>query len=137
MSIETLASELGDVPDEVLEEALDELNDGGIVEYDERNGYLSPRHALFWHTDPVVKGWSPKEDARICAEMLVREEENMVDMPYLSEKTGWAPRRLNVAASYLSEHELICAVTAMGTAPWAYYQLNATVKTRRFLKDKQ
>lgn len=137
MDVETLAGNLNEVCVEVLEEALDELNEKGIIEYEAHDGYVSPRHALFWYTDAVVKGWYPKEDARTCAELLLQEGERNVPITYISEKTGWPPRRLNVAVSYLSERGLIYARTAMGTYPWGYYELEATVKTRRFLKDNR
>ena len=64
---------------------------------------VTPTEALFWEVDGYTKGWRPREDARALARMLVTDQ--AISVPAAAAKLGWAPRRMNPAASYLLRHE--------------------------------
>jgi hypothetical protein len=52
--------------------------------------------------------------------------------PSLQEKTGLPPSRLNNAVAYLDDHGVATVLGALGTAPFGFYQVQATSSTRRF-----
>jgi hypothetical protein len=124
-----------DVSKEDLEEAIDELKDYGLIGFIAAGDHVFSQEPLFWHLDPLVKKWQPKEDARRLAEILVNEGEDGTSLTTLEQKTGWPIRRLNPAATFLKEQDIV-EVWDGNAHPYAYYGLAPTVKTRRYLKDR-
>lgn len=123
---------------DLTEEALDELKEEGFIVINREIGGDSPRvypcNMLFWKTDPILRGWNPVDDARVLASMLVNDKQGM---SYLSEMDKWGQRRINPAATYLVEHDLVeASKTVPVPHPYAYGRLIATTKTRRFLRNE-
>jgi hypothetical protein len=84
--------------------------------------------ALFAESDPAL-------DAQGLARFLVGGTDDQVLMVDIAAGLGWTPRRLNPAASYLANADVVMAQSAMGSAPYYYRYLQRTVTTRRFVRD--
>ncbi|OGW02161.1 MAG: hypothetical protein A2Z59_03675 [Nitrospinae bacterium RIFCSPLOWO2_02_39_17] len=124
--------------EDLAEEAIDELKDEGFVGVILTiNAPLRvfPHNRLFWETDSVCKRWTPSDDARILSSILVNGDQDGANLSEMDKKLNWGPRRINPAATYLVEHDMVQASKAIGTHPYAYAWLRATSKTRRFLRN--
>jgi len=123
------------VSKEDLEEAIDDLKDYGLIGFIAAGEHVFSQERLFWHLDPFVKKWQPKEDARKLAEILVNQGEEGTSLTTLEQRTGWPVRRLNPAATFLKEQDIV-QVWDGNAHPYAYYGLAPTVKTTRYLKGR-
>lgn len=119
--------------EDLAEEAIDELKDEGFVEVIHAiNAPLRvfPHNRLFWETDLILRRWNPANDAKTLSSMLVNSNQDGAQISELDRQLGWRPRRINPAATYLVEHDLVQASQSIGTHPYAYAWVRATTKTR-------
>lgn len=122
--------------------AADELQERGWVRLHistnmGRAGFarISPEPILFINVDRFVKGWDPAVDASALAAILVNSAQESLTMQEADKKLSWGPRRINSAAHFLILRELAKGhVFQSGDDPYAYYYLEATPRTKRFLQ---
>lgn len=97
-------------------------------------GRISPTPLLFFNMDPHVKGWNPEADARNLAAFLVNHGDDLVALSEADKELQWGPRRINPGAHFLVLHELAIGHRRQaGVQPYAFYYLQVTPKTKRFV----
>ena len=113
-----------------FEDALDELGDKVQVSSDS----VWPKEQLFASFDQYWKKWNPAEDARRLAADLVNDKTFPRVLSEIGERYGWDARRLNPAAAYLINRELVHTERVMGAQPWLTRWIEDTAETRRFVR---
>lgn len=126
------------IPEDELEEDLYELKHKGLITIHKALNtprgiaHISPKNALFWEIDPLVKDWDPIKDAIKIAGLLANKES--LSATELQKLTKWSTRRLNPAISFLVEHEYVLALETMHPQFVSPY-LHRTAETIRFLRE--
>lgn len=134
VSLATLPETLGCSPGEA-EEVVDELGEARLAETNNEipPSVVFPTDRLFWHLDPLFGDNDPVADSKLLARVLVEAGE--MEMEAMGARLGWPPRRLNPAATYLVMHKLAAqGDQALGTAPWIFWRMAPTPRTRRFVQ---
>lgn len=125
-----------------INDAIDELEEYGLVKvykhmgtapYD--FGEAEPTYALFLHFKNEGLDYNPIEDIKVIASALAASEKN-INGEEIQELTGLPPVRLNRAVAYLGDYEIIDVMKSFGTAPFGFYRIKATRKTRQFVSEK-
>lgn len=95
--------------------------------------HLEPTLLLFLHTDPILRGWDPRQDAvALAAAMVNLAKDGGIALADVDQHLGWGPRRLNPAADYLRLHRYVQALESMGSLPYTYSYAFVNHRTRRF-----
>ena len=140
---QTTVSEIAEqtnLPEENVDDALHELGGLGLVKKTRlTNGVtrVLAKDELFVTFDKFWKPWDPAEDAvKIAADML-NDDGFPAWLKEIGERYGWEPRRVNPAAAYLINRDIVMGGTASGTGCW----LAACIQpkegaTRRFVKSR-
>jgi hypothetical protein len=118
--------------EEDFEDALDELDDKVQVSSDCR----WPKEELFASFDQCWKEWNPAEDAQRLAGDLVNDKTFPRVLSEIGERYSWDARRLNPAAAYLINRELVSTNRVMGAQPWLTLWIEDTAETRRFVRSR-
>lgn len=63
--------------------------------------HVSPTARFFWETDPLWRGWHPRQDARTLARLLVKASDHAISVPTSDQALRFGPRRVNPAVSFL------------------------------------
>lgn len=96
------------------------------------------KSCLFTEFDRHWKDWDPREDALKLAADIMNDESFPADSKSIAEHYGWEPRRLNPAATYLHERDLIQDFKVLGQPQFEYYRIvGKPDEMRRFLKSRQ
>ena len=139
---QTTVSEIAEqtnLPEEDVDDALHELDGLGLVEKKNFADHVIvlAKDELFVTFDKFWKPWDPAEDAvKIAADML--NDDGFPDsLEKIGERYGWEPRRVNPAAAYLINRDVVMGGTALGTGRWlaAWIQPKEGA-TRRFVKSR-
>jgi hypothetical protein len=98
---------------------------------------LQPQPALFFETDPELKGWDPAADAVVLAAAMlnIAGTNGYAQLAQVDAQLGWGPRRLNPAAEYLESHGYIRAPRTHGSKPYVFSSVHVDFKTRRFVES--
>ena len=138
---QTTVSEIAkqtNLPEEDVDDALHEL--GGLVQKTRlMNGVtrVLAKDELFVTFDKFWKPWDPEKDAmKIAADML--NDDGFPDsLEEIGDRYGWEPRRVNPAAAYLINRDVVMGGKALGTGRWlaAWIQPKEGA-TRRFVKSR-
>lgn len=94
------------------------------------------KDSLFSEFDQYWQEWNPAQDALKLAADMVNDEEFPEALRDIAEKYGWPARRLNPAANYLCERDVVDPLNALGSAPFSSACIMKTVATRRFVKSR-
>lgn len=111
-----------------------DLVDGGLLREMNVRGHYTPEPALFVDFDEAFMPFSPSEDARKLANLIVTGDERASDVRELAERLGWSPRRMNSAICYLQRAGAVDSRQALASAPWRAVQLVRTDHTLRFAR---
>jgi TIR domain len=139
LDIDDLQSELGLDLDQIAV-AVDELQDRGMVKVlgDANSAIgirmISPGVALFFETDPALKGWNPVEDAHALAVAAVNTGQNGFTLDEMTKQLGWEPRRINSAAYVLDVYGYAKGLRVHDPI-YAFGTMLITPKTRRFAQQ--
>ncbi|OYT19925.1 MAG: hypothetical protein CCU26_09125 [Nitrospira sp. UW-LDO-01] len=120
--------------------AADELRARGWVEVQADGSlvgfrYIQPTIFLFIETDPTLKGWDPRQDAKAVARAAIELNELSLSSREVGEKLGWEPRRLNPAMSWLENRGHAKFSSAMGSSPYRFTTMFVTPSTRRLASE--
>lgn len=91
---------------------------------------------LFVTFDKHFTSWDPAADALTIAADLVNDDRFPGDLRLIAERYGWPPRRLNPAAAFLINRDLVMGPQALGTHPWLTAGIMRIDATRRFVKSR-
>lgn len=139
---QTTVSEIAEqtnLPEEDVDDALHELDGLGLVEKKNFVDHVIvlAKDELFVTFDKFWKPWDPEKDAvKIAADML--NDDGFPDsLEEIGERYGWKPRRVNPAAAYLINRDVVMG----GKASDGGYWLAACIypkegATRRFVKSR-
>lgn len=125
-----------------INDAVAELEDHGLVTtlnffgtalFD--FGLVKPTYALFLHFKDNGVEYDPFNDIKSVASAVSARNEK-IGGRLIQEITGLDPLRINRAVAYLEDYGKIDAIHAMGTAPFDFYHLQSTWKTRQFVDSK-
>lgn len=126
-------AEKTELSEEDVEDALDEL--GGMVEVGRYRVLV--KDELFATFDKFWKPWNPAEDARKIAADLVNDEDFPQLLKEIAERYKWEPRRINPAAAYLINRDVVRSEQVLGTAPWLTKWISPKDgDTRRFVRSR-
>jgi hypothetical protein len=131
-----------ELSDEDIIDAVEELSDIGVLLKHSAFGngpfgfaIVSPRSEIFARFDKYYMEWTPEVDAIMLASILSSRGDNAASLSELSEQTGWQPRRLNPAISFLVNRSYIEASDEICAPPWAHTWVRGTSATRRFIRS--
>ncbi|MBX3028203.1 hypothetical protein KF840_25215, partial [bacterium] len=97
---------------------------------------LRPTSLLFVDTDPYLRNWDPRHDAKRIANLVLEQNDEQAVVVDLARTLGWEPRRMNPALYVLVRASAIDpSPPSSGAYPFAYDDFLVTVRTRRFLAD--
>lgn len=119
---------LDDLP---FDAALSELTDHRLV--DNRNGWLSSTHQMPLAL-PHEIDYSPSTDDQQVARAAVDTNKQITNAD-LAALVALPVDRLNRAVKRLDDKQALHVSKAMGTAPYAFYYVNAVGATLRYLKN--
>lgn len=105
--------------------------DGGLVGF----RYIEPTIILFIETDPPLRGWDPRQDAKAVAQTAVGMNDQSLSPREIGERLGWEPRRLNPAMSWLEHGGYATFSSAMGTSPYRFTTMFVAPSTRRLASE--
>ncbi|THI84955.1 MAG: diguanylate cyclase [Nitrospira sp. CG24A] len=130
----------GQLTEEELTIAADELRARGWLTTDVDGSkigfrYIQPTPFLFFETDPDLRGWDPRQDAKTVAMVAVGMEEESLSPRKIGEKLGWEPRRLNPAMSWLENQGFAKLYSTMGSSPYRFTVMFVTPSTRRLASE--
>jgi len=95
-------------------------------------GHLEPTFGLFYaFPESLGEGVNPGEDVRKVASAVVSLKG--ADGNMLVRTLSLPPFRINFAVQWLANHGLVEAIAALGTAPFTFAYVKATVATRQFV----
>jgi len=122
----------------ILNDAVDELEDGGLVRVLRTIGtgpyrfyQIEPTYVLFREFRSRL-GYDPDDDVRqVAAAVTARSQ---VRGNELQETTKLDPARINRAADYIDDYGLAQVGRACGTSPFNFSWLQATHRTRQFVE---
>jgi hypothetical protein len=112
----TELQEVAGLSGEDVEDAIHELS--GKVQL--AHECVLPKEELFASFDQFWKEWNPANDALRLAADLVNDKEFPAILSQIGERYGWDARRLNPAAAYLINREIVGADQGMGSQPWPF-----------------
>lgn len=92
----------------------------------ERHHPVIPLPGLFVRFDPLWKGWSPAEDARVLGAAMLNDANFPSDPAKIDERLGWGPRRINPAITFLEERKLARVLHAMDGGHYICVHLSKT-----------
>jgi len=105
--------------------------DGSLIGF----RYIQPTIFLFVETDPALKGWDPRQDARTVAQSAIGMNDQSLSPREIGEKLGWEPRRLNPAMSWLENRGHAKFSSAMGSSPYRFTTMFVTPSTHRLASE--
>jgi len=128
--------------EEEINDAVDELEEYGLVQTIKYMGTapynfgdVEPTYALFLHfKDEVLDYYDPLEDIKTVASIIASQKDG-VDGNNIQELCNLQPVRINRAASYLEDYGIVRVHKSLGTAPFNFGLVEATRKTRQFVKE--
>lgn len=126
--------------EEQLSVAADELRARGWVTLQADGSkvgfrYIQPTFFLFVETDPDLKGWDPRQDAKTIASTAIEMDSQSLSPREIGEKLGWEPRRLNPAMSWLENRGYAKFSRTMGSSPYRFTAIFITPSTRRLASE--
>lgn len=93
--------------------------------------------SLFTEFDRHWKPWNPREDALKLAADIMNDEGFPGNAKAIAELYGWEPRRLNPAATFLFERNLLVDYKVMGNPEFEFHRIvGKPDEIRRFLKGR-
>ena len=126
-------AEKTELSEEDVEDALYELSEMVKVSRD----HVLVKDELCATFDKFWKPWNPAEDALKIAADLMNDEDFPRSLKEIAERYGWEPRRINPAAAYLINRDVVIGGKALGTAPWlAAWIEPKDGATRRFVRSR-
>ncbi|TXD36982.1 toll/interleukin-1 receptor domain-containing protein [Lujinxingia vulgaris] len=140
VSVKVFEDVLGFSPDEINEGYYD-LDSNDLVDttkafgiYPYRFGHIRPK-VLLWHYLKSTKAfdYDLEKDLRVVAALV--ENEKFINGETIRAKTDLPPLRINHAVEYLSLNSLVEVDRWMGTSPFVFGRVRATIATRRFLNE--
>lgn len=130
------------ITEEELAVAADELQDRGWAHLSLTSGMgkagfsdMWPTPTLFIEIDPLLKGWNPKDDAKLVARTVSDSDENQLYSSEIDARLSWGPRRLNPAIDYLVLNEIVKPSEACGAHPYTVMSLFGSARTKRFASE--
>jgi len=133
IDVRPLAKEAG-LTEEDTKDALFEL----AAFFKNDHFHVMVKSSLFTEFDRHWKDWDPREDALKLAADIMNDESFPADSSSISERYGWEPRRLNPAATYLHDRDLIQDFRVSGQPQFEYYRIvGKPDEMRRFLKSRR
>jgi hypothetical protein len=97
--------------------------------------YIQSTIFLFVETDPALKGWDPRQDAKTVARTAIEMDRQSLSPEEISENLKWEPRRLNPAMSWLENRGFAKFSRAMGSSPYRFTGMFITPSTRRLASE--
>jgi hypothetical protein len=97
--------------------------------------YIQPTFLLFVETDPALKGWDPRKEAKTVAQTAIEMESQSPSPREIGENLRWEPRRLNPAMSWLENRGFAKFSRAMGSSPYRFTGMFITPSTRRLASE--
>ena len=76
----------------------------------------------------------PASDARIIAARVLNDPDFPERLSEIADVLGWQPRRINPAAAYLMDRDIVRHHSFLGMGPWVVGMIHRTGATRRFVK---
>jgi hypothetical protein len=134
VTLEDLAGTL-DIDEGDLRIAVLDLADAGYLRELNARGHYAPEAALFVEFDEVFMPFSPREDAKMLANLMVTADERVLVTSDLADELGWTARRINSAIAYLERAGAMHSRHALASAPWRAVQLVRTDQTLRFARN--
>ena len=126
-------AEKTELSEEDVNDTLYEL--GGMVKVSHDRVFVGDE--LFATFDKFWKPWNPAEDARKIAADLVNDEDFPQLLKEIAERYEWTPRRINPAAAYLINRDVVRSEQVLGNAPWLTKWINPKDgDTRRFVRSQ-
>jgi len=133
IDVEPLAQAVGLTEDDT-KDALYELS----AFFKDDHFHVLVKAGLFTEFDRHWKDWDPREDALRLAADIMNNESFPAESKAIAELYGWEPRRLNPAATYLNERDLIQDYKVLGHPAYEHYRIvGKPDQMRRFLKSRQ
>lgn len=133
IEIELLANEAGLSVDDT-KDALYELS----AFFEDDTFHVVVRPSLFAEFDSHWQGWDPRVDALKLAADIMNDDAFPADSESICDRYGWEARRLNPAATYLCERDLIEDWQLMGQPQFEHHRIvGKEDELRRFLKGKR
>lgn len=94
--------------------------------------------SLFTEFDRHWKPWDPREDALKLAADIMNDEDFPAESKAIAELYGWEARRLNPAATYLQERDLLVDYKVLGNPEFELHRIvGKPDELRRFLKSRR
>lgn len=97
--------------------------------------YVQPTFLLFVETDPALKGWDPRQDAKALALTAIGMDSPSLSPREIGEKLGWEPRRLNPAMCWLENRGFANFSKATSSSPYRFTGMFITTSTRRLASE--
>jgi hypothetical protein len=126
--------------DDEINDAIEELKEYGLVKTIDflgtapfNFGLVEPTYALFLHFRNEGLGYDPIEDIKTTASATLAMGEIGGDS--LIEMTKLSPLRINRAVDYLEDYGIIKVQKTLGTAPFNFFSIAPTWKTKEFVKN--
>lgn len=123
-----------------LNDAVDELKEYGLVKTIDflgtapyEFGLVEPTYALFLHFKDNGLDYDPIGDIKAIASALVAAQEGILAGEQIKNLTQLDPLRINRAVAYLDDYGLVDVDYSMGTAPFNFWTICSTRKTRQFV----
>jgi hypothetical protein len=117
-----------------VDDALHELEELGFIEltYYSAIPMAGARHGLQFALGGLLD-YDPRQDVHLVARTVALRD--VVEGDELQSATGLEVVRLNRAVLQIKDQTLAEVVQTSGTTPYAFYEVRATHKTRRFVSD--
>ncbi|SPH17916.1 hypothetical protein DEA8626_01444 [Defluviimonas aquaemixtae] len=94
--------------------------------------------SLFTEFDRHWKPWDPREDALKLAADVMNDDDFPAESKAIAELYGWEPRRLNPAATYLFERDMLVDYKVIGNREFELHRIvGKPDELRRFLKSRR
>ena len=94
--------------------------------------------SLFTEFDRHWKPWDPREDALKLAADIMNDENFPAESKAIAEVYDWEPRRLNPAATYLHERDMLIDYKVLGHPEFELHRIvGKPDELRRFLKSRR
>ncbi len=114
-------------------DALFELS--SFFKNDSRNVMVKP--SLFSEFDEHWMPWNPKKDALKLAADIMNDQDFPADSKTIIDRYGWEARRLNPAATYLFDRNMIQDYKVLGSREFQFSRIiGKEDELRRFLKSR-
>ncbi len=97
--------------------------------------YIQPTFSLFVETDPTLKGWDPRQDAKAVAFTAIGMDSPSLSPREIGEKLGWEPRRLNPAMCWIESRGFANFSKATNSSPYRFTGMFITPSTRRLASE--